>query len=117
MAARVFDLRIGAEMRARRAALRLSQDAVAEQLGVSQAQMAKYESGTNQVPIDKVPALVEILQVDVSSLLGIGSNGLTPLALEIAHKFDALPASVKGEVGRYLAGLLDVIIAVRGSIT
>lgn len=100
---------IGQRLRSRRVALALSQDAVAEAIGVSQVQVAKYETGQNQVPIDKVGALVDILNIDVSELLGIAPhNGApSPWAIDIARKLECLPLTIKRDLGALINDLFD----------
>jgi DNA-binding XRE family transcriptional regulator len=57
-------LRLSDALRARRAKLRLSQDAVAERIGSSQSRVAKMESGDASVSLDLL----------VRALIGLGAT-------------------------------------------
>jgi transcriptional regulator with XRE-family HTH domain len=63
--------RVCVNMKRRRLALKLSQDLVGQAMGVTQAQVAKYEQGASDIPSSKLVALTEILRIDANELLGI----------------------------------------------
>jgi transcriptional regulator with XRE-family HTH domain len=63
------DLEIGKRIRTRRKALRLTQPALAADIGVSFQQLQKYEKGTNRVPAARMPELATALHVPVSYFL------------------------------------------------
>lgn len=108
------DRRVGAKLRARRIELGLSQDDVAEGLGVSQVQVAKYERGENQVPLDKARALVKVLKIDIAHLLGIQTAEVSPWAMDIARKLDALPEAISRDFGRLISTYYDLQIEGNG---
>ena len=57
---------IGAGIKARRKALGLSQEKLAEALGVSYQQVQRYENGTNLLSTDKLQIIAKVLEVPVS---------------------------------------------------
>lgn len=63
------DVKIGARIRARRVELRLSQEALAEQIGVTFQQIQKYEGGRNRVSASMLMAVAKALKTNVSTLL------------------------------------------------
>jgi len=63
MGANPVDEHFGARIRMRRTMLRLSQRRLAEALGVSLAQMQKYENGTGRLSVSRLCAIAAILDV------------------------------------------------------
>src|SRR3990170_1732551 len=57
---------IGAGIKARRKELGLSQEKLAEALGVSYQQVQRYENGTNLLSTDKLQIIAKALEVPVS---------------------------------------------------
>lgn len=63
-----------ANVRAERARLRISQEELAEQIGVSKDAIVKYESGEGYTPgIDKVCALADAFGSTPNKLIGYGA--------------------------------------------
>ncbi|MDN3445803.1 helix-turn-helix transcriptional regulator [Microbacterium sp. APC 3901] len=62
---------LGARVREIRRARGLTQEALAEQLGVTPRYLAGVERGERNLTLDSVDALAEQLGVDARSLLGI----------------------------------------------
>jgi len=60
------DIHVGARMRLRRTLLGLSQEAVAEKLGLTFQQVQKYERGTNRVSSSRLFDLCRIFNVPVA---------------------------------------------------
>jgi transcriptional regulator with XRE-family HTH domain len=60
------DVHVGARMRLRRTLLGLSQEAVAEKLGLTFQQVQKYEPGTNRVSSSRLFDLCRIFNVPVA---------------------------------------------------
>ena len=56
---------IGAGIKARRKELGLSQEKLAEALGVSYQQVQRYENGTNLLSTDKLQIIAKVLEVPV----------------------------------------------------
>lgn len=61
---------IGAGIKARRKELGLSQEKLAEALGVSYQQVQRYENGTNLLSTDKLQIIAKVLEVPVSYFFG-----------------------------------------------
>ena len=56
-------------VRSHRKMMRLSQDRLAERLGVSRGWLGRVETGTLRVPVKRIPALAAHLGMDVSALV------------------------------------------------
>ena len=63
----VVDAFVGARIALRRAALGLSQTALADRLGVSFQQIQKYETGANRVSASRLHHIAGVLGVSVAS--------------------------------------------------
>lgn len=59
---------IGLQIRARRNELGLTQAGLAQQIGVSQQQVNKYESGVGRIPAEQLMKLCRTLRIELSSL-------------------------------------------------
>ena len=71
------DRHIGSRVRARRTMLGMSQEKLADALGLTFQQVQKYEKGTNRVGASRIQQISEILQVPVSFLFEGGPSGTT----------------------------------------
>jgi transcriptional regulator with XRE-family HTH domain len=97
-----IDVGVGARIRARRQALRMSQSTLAEHLGVSFQQVQKYERGANRISASMLIKAARALGCPGSVLLGArGPDGEVPSALENlsagnAPQENALQAEIKG---------------------
>jgi len=60
------DVHVGSRIRSRRMALQMSQEKLAEGLGLTFQQVQKYEKGTNRVGASRLHAIAAILGVPVS---------------------------------------------------
>ena len=92
------DRHVGARMRDRRVMLGLTQQQMAELIGVTYQQAHKYEKGINRVAAGRLYKIAQALGVDVSYFFeGLGSNkafSATPqqrLLLELARNFISIP--------------------------
>jgi transcriptional regulator with XRE-family HTH domain len=92
------DRHVGARMRERRVMLRLTQQQIAELIGVTYQQAHKYEKGINRVAAGRLYNTAQALGVDVSYFFeGLGSDKTfsgTPqqrLLLELARTFISIP--------------------------
>lgn len=63
------DAYIGARIAARRAALGLTQGALAQRLGLSFQQVQKYESGVNRVPASRLNRIAALLAAPIGHFL------------------------------------------------
>src|SRR5262245_26058201 len=92
------DRHVGARMRARRIMLGLSQQQMADSIGVTYQQTYKYEKGTDRVAAGRLYHIARALGVEVGYFFeGLGGDiafKATPqqrLLLELAHSFIAIP--------------------------
>jgi transcriptional regulator with XRE-family HTH domain len=63
---------------------KMSQEALADRLGVTFQQVQKYEKGTNRVGAGRLPLIAEIFNVPVGSLFtgsAVGAGGAVPTNL------------------------------------
>ena len=87
---------IGARIKEFRSKAKLTQGALAEKLGVTNRAVSNWESGTNGVDVDLIPALCAALNVSPNDLLGTPSQKeLSEEAISFARSFDALDAPGK----------------------
>jgi transcriptional regulator with XRE-family HTH domain len=70
-----LDVAIGARLRVRRRAASLSQQKLAERLGVTFQQVQKYERGTNRIAGSTLILIAEALDTPASYFLGEGAGG------------------------------------------
>ena len=96
-----MDIALGAAVRIRRRTIGMSQEALAEQCGVSFQQIQKYENGTNRVSFSRLVQIAGALNCSVRQLLDyvdprvLGeSNGppTRPLSGSISNTRDLLEA-------------------------
>jgi transcriptional regulator with XRE-family HTH domain len=60
------DVHVGARVRLRRQILKMSQEKLGDQLGVTFQQVQKYERGTNRVGASRLWRLSQVLEVPIS---------------------------------------------------
>jgi transcriptional regulator with XRE-family HTH domain len=60
-----IDAHVGKRLRMRRLVLRMSQETLADELGVTFQQVQKYEKGVNRVSASRLHSVAHILQVPV----------------------------------------------------
>ncbi len=94
-----IDRHVGARMRERRIMLGLTQQQMAELIGVTYQQAHKYEKGINRVAAGRLYHIAQALGVDVSYFFeGLNSDKAfkaTPqqrMLLELARNFIGIPA-------------------------
>ena len=92
------DRHVGARIRERRVMLGLTQQHVADLIGVTYQQAHKYEKGINRVAAGRLYNIAQALGVDVSYFFeGLGSDkefSATPqqrMLLELARNFISIP--------------------------
>jgi transcriptional regulator with XRE-family HTH domain len=68
------DKYIGAQMRVRRTALRMSQEALAAAIGVTFQQIQKYEKGVNRVSAATLFQIAQVLRTEASALMPMGEG-------------------------------------------
>jgi transcriptional regulator with XRE-family HTH domain len=89
----------------------LSQQALADELGVAQQTLAHYEVGRARMAVSLVPTLAKILGVSVEELLGIknGSSkrGPAPVLQRQIERLSRLPKAKQKVVMEMLDGVLS----------
>lgn len=75
--ATAIDEHVGARIRDRRKALGISQEKLAEALGVTFQQIQKYEKGVNRVSASTLFNVVRILEIDYAELFPAGAKLLS----------------------------------------
>ncbi len=77
MSDNMIDKHVGGRIRERRQAMRVSQEKLADALGVTFQQVQKYESGANRVSASRLYNIAKILSVPTSFFFaGYGDEGL-----------------------------------------
>ena len=81
-ATNAVDKRLGERVRARRLEIGLSQEKLAEILGVTFQQVQKYEKGVNRIAASRLFAIAAALEVPVARFF----EGLTPVRHGVAEE-------------------------------
>jgi transcriptional regulator with XRE-family HTH domain len=116
------DIHVGARIRLRRKGLGVSQQQLADSLGLTFQQVQKYERGANRVSASKLQAIAKTLQTPISYFFqgldehephgGVPDVALvdafltTPDGYELAKVFSKLPGPIRRSflaLGRILA--------------
>jgi transcriptional regulator with XRE-family HTH domain len=114
-----MDVALGAAVRIRRRSLGISQEALAEQCGVSFQQIQKYENGVNRVSFSRLMQIARALQCRVADLmdvldapdgqvagdLDILTRMRTPWALELLSAYDQLSPATRNSLLALLRSL------------
>lgn len=72
------DRQVGERMRRRRILLGLTQDQLAEALGLSYQQIQKYETGANRISVGRLAQIAEILEVSPGWFFGSAEGADSP---------------------------------------
>lgn len=108
---KAFFKALGQRLAALRKEAGLSQQAVADQLGIAQQTLAHYEVGTARMPVSIVPAFAKLYGVDANELLGLqngaGKRGPTPLLQKQIERLNQLPKTQQKIVMQMLEGVLS----------
>jgi transcriptional regulator with XRE-family HTH domain len=115
-----MDVALGAAVRIRRRTIGMSQEALAEQCGVSFQQIQKYENGANRISFSRLVQIARALRCRVVDLMDVldtpGSEGgdvdllsrmRTPGALEMLAAFERLPQEARNALVSLLRTLTD----------
>ena len=114
-----MDVALGAAVRIRRRTIGMSQEALAEQCGVSFQQIQKYENGANRVSFSRLVQIARALRCRVVDLMdvldtpaGEGDVDLlsrmrTPGALELLTAFERLPQEARSSLVNLLRVMTD----------
>ncbi len=103
---------LGQNLQAARKAKGLSQETLAEQIGVSRQALGKWEKDTALPGLDNLQAAAQVLGVSVDTLLGTGKASPAP-AVTLDALRDLLAArDAEQRKHRRLCGLLGVAVAI-----
>jgi len=76
-AATPMDALVGARLRTRRKQLRISQEKLGKEIGVSFQQVQKYENGTNRIGAGRLAEISKVLDVPVAYFFTGSAGGTT----------------------------------------
>ena len=107
-----MDIALGAAVRIRRRTIGMSQEALAEQCGVSFQQIQKYENGANRISFSRLVQIARALRCRVVDLMDVldetsGEQGAegdllsrvrTPGAMELLAAFERMPAEARASL-------------------
>lgn len=115
-----MDIALGAAVRIRRRTIGMSQEALAEQCGVSFQQIQKYENGANRISFSRLVQIARALRCRVVDLMDVldgpdrdetsGDIDLltrmrTPGALELLSAYERLPPESRASLVNFLRAL------------
>lgn len=114
-----LDVALGASVRIRRRTIGMSQEALAEQCGVSFQQIQKYENGANRISFSRLVQIARALKCRVTDLMdvldtpaGEGEAEMdllgrmrTPGAMELLNAYEKLPAESRSSLLGFLRSL------------
>ena len=114
-----MDIALGAAVRIRRRTMGISQEALADQCGVSFQQIQKYENGANRISFSRLVQIARALKCRVVDLMDVldspdreTSGDLdmltrmrTPGALELLAAYEKLPADSRSSLISFLRTL------------
>ena len=114
-----MDVALGAAVRIRRRTIAMSQEALAEQCGVSFQQIQKYENGANRISFSRLVQIARALRCRVVDLMDVldtpgqeqgGDMDLlgrmrTPGALELLAAFERLPPEARNSLVSFMRAL------------
>ena len=116
-----MDVALGAAVRIRRRTIGISQEALAEQCGISFQQIQKYENGANRISFSRLVQIARALKCRVVDLMDVldgpdreitGDIDLltrmnTPGAIELLSAYERMPPEARTS----LVGLLRAVVA------
>jgi transcriptional regulator with XRE-family HTH domain len=108
-----IDVDVGNRLRAYRLDRSMSQDAVANKLGVSFQQIQKYEKGVNRISVGRLIQFCELLKVDPHDLIGWnskaidGTPAIDPKTFKLVREFTALRDELKSPIRSLIVKLIE----------
>lgn len=94
------DIHVGSRVRLRRQVLKLSQEKLGDQLGVTFQQVQKYERGANRVGASRLWRMSEILEVPINfffegldnrmAFLGVSEDPQAPIIYDFINSSDGI---------------------------
>lgn len=123
-----MDIALGAAVRIRRRTIGMSQEALADQCGVSFQQIQKYENGTNRISFSRLVQISRALRCRVTDLMDVFDGAdmetaedlnllnrmRTPGALELLTGYEKLAPEVRSSIlhlVRTLTAQQDTVVA------
>lgn len=114
---RIFFTDLGARVAGARRNANLTQQQLADTLGISQPQLAFYEVGKRRVPVSLLPKLARALGVTIEALVDEGGAVTAPSkrgpASRLQQQLDAIAKLPKTEQ-RFVSKMLDNVLAQHG---
>jgi transcriptional regulator with XRE-family HTH domain len=108
-----FDAKIGARVKLRRRLLGMSQEELAQALGVSCHQFQKYEAGANRISATRLVKIANILRSDIAWLLSDATSDLNahavPLCDEIKQLIEAFYRIPSAAVRRKVLSIVSLM--------
>lgn len=102
---------LGARITQARKAQSLTQQQIADQLGIAQQTYAQYEAGNVRFPASVLPLLGDVLGLSPEELLGLesskGKRGPTPKLQQQLERISQLPRAKQG----FVMEMLETVIA------
>jgi transcriptional regulator with XRE-family HTH domain len=77
------DVHVGSRVRLRRTLLGMSQEKLADALGLTFQQVQKYEKGTNRIAPSRLIPLAKLLKVEPAAILGSSNGGTEPIDIRL----------------------------------
>ncbi len=122
-----MDIALGAAVRIRRRTIGMSQEALAEQCGVSFQQIQKYENGANRISFSRLVQIARALKCRVTDLMDVFDGNesdtahdldmltrlRTPGALELLSGYERLGPEARAALVQLLRTLSPTEPAVR----
>lgn len=126
-----MDIALGAAVRIRRRTIGMSQEALAEQCGVSFQQIQKYENGANRISFSRLVQIARALRCRVTDLLDVLdtpdeepsvdldllSRMRTPGALELLTAFEQLPPDARASLVSFMRALTPQATVAQAQVT
>lgn len=98
-----MNITIGSRIKSLRIAKGMTQEKLAERLGISSQAVSKWERGITYPDIAYIPALTQVLDVSADALLGIESNGRNPESAPYDEAYDLWQKGSRNEDMYWLA--------------
>lgn len=102
--ANTIDRQVGERIRRRRILLGLTQDQLADALGISYQQIQKYETGANRISAGRLAQIAEVLDVQAGWFFGAQerneeASGTSRAVLELVRNFSRIEDErVRGQI-------------------
>lgn len=116
---RIFFTSLGARIAGARRNADLTQQQLADALGLSQPQLAFYEVGKRRVPVSLLPGLARALGVTIEALVDEGSVVAAPAkrgpVSRLQQQLDAITQLPKSQQ-RAVSTVLDAVLAQHGRV-